>query len=73
MKFKIWIKNQLGTKAGIIKNQVPVVIGPDSKPYEIFYDISKKKNSDIYLVEHDDLTIKNFDNENNKVARLKKI
>jgi dihydrofolate synthase / folylpolyglutamate synthase len=40
-------------KAGIIKNDVPLITAADPKIYKIFEDICKKKNSTIYLVGSD--------------------
>lgn len=53
-------------KAGIIKKNRPVVIGP-TVPYQQIKDIAQQKNSTLYVVEHKS---SNYDDENNHVTSL---
>ena len=39
-------------KAGIIKDNTPTLLGPNIEPKSIFEDVSKKKNSKLFMVEN---------------------
>lgn len=54
-------------KAGIIKPKRPVVVGP-YVPEEIFIEKAQQTNSEIFSVEADKDTVRNFDNENQKIV-----
>ena len=54
-------------KAGIIKNRCPVVLGPNCKPTQIFFDEAKLKGSEIHLVEGQ---FETFNEENNAIAKM---
>ncbi|CAD8154815.1 unnamed protein product [Paramecium pentaurelia] len=52
-------------KAGIIKQNCPVVIGPKSKPYEIFIKEAQQKNADLTIVQGE---FQDFNDENNAIV-----
>ncbi|CAD8148520.1 unnamed protein product [Paramecium octaurelia] len=52
-------------KAGIIKQNCPVVIGPKSQPYEIFINEAKEKNADLTIVQGE---FQDFNDENNAIV-----
>jgi dihydrofolate synthase / folylpolyglutamate synthase len=53
-------------KAGIIKEGIPIVIGPDV-PYPLIHQIAQEKKSPLY---HNTLRENNYDRENQQTARL---
>ncbi len=52
-----------GDKSGIIKENIPVVIGPNSNPYFVFQEKAKMMRSEIKIVENK--SYNDFNEENN--------
>ena len=55
-------------KAGIIKDNRPVVLGPDCCPLDIFVNKAKETKSELFIVEYNKKFDLDFDNENKEIA-----
>ena len=58
-------------KAGIIKQNRPVLIGPDCRPFEVFKNKCKETNSPLYVcsrTDYDDIFI-DYERENSNIAK----
>ncbi|NGX55271.1 MAG: Bifunctional protein FolC [Chlamydiae bacterium] len=53
-------------KAGIIKPEVPVLLGPNAQPFTLFYSIAKEKNAPLHRLQE---TFSDFETENRAIAR----
>jgi len=58
----------IGEKAGIIKPNRPVIVGPCT-PEEIFIEKANQTKSEFHLVEADKNTVRDFDIENAKIVQ----
>ena len=56
-------------KAGIIKMNKPVVLGPDCFPKEVIIKKANETNSEIYYVKYNNNMILDFENENKAIVK----
>ena len=58
-------------KAGIIKKNRPVVLGPDCYPIEVFLNKSKENESEVFMVDYSNSNkiSLDFENENNEIVK----
>ncbi|NGX53428.1 MAG: Bifunctional protein FolC [Chlamydiae bacterium] len=53
-------------KAGIIKSNIPVLLGPNAQPFTVFYSTAKEKNAPLHRIQK---SFSDFEVENRAIAK----